>query len=391
MSLFDNISRNAGDDAFYSEESFEFLNRSSWKAAGEARRVLDQWFLRVPKEHRNDIRGRFQDDDREHSGALLELLTHEVLLRTCDDVEFSPQIGTLQPDFSVRTQSVHSIVECTVTQESSSQYSKNRMRRQVLDALDSLEIGPLKVFVSGIRIGTNLPPLEPMKEAVLREIEGRTSASSRHQFSKSAVPERTIHWHWKDWRVSLRVIRLDRERGGGAIGIWNQGMRHGTGTRLIARALERKTRKYKSIGLPHVVVVAQREGIANDLEVLSSLYGSGHWQVDYDSGAIQRESKPDGLFGTHRRPRKRSLSAVLFKRRLSSVWNVSNQFSNNSGDSKSTDWALFHNPFADFKFPQRVFPFAAEYVWEPDINRRAPVVTLNEFLGLPDEWPGEEH
>ena len=391
MSLFEDISRNDGDAAGYSEESFDFLNHSPWKASGEARSILDRWFGRIPEDHQNDIKGRFRDDDREHSGVLLELLTHEVLLRACADVEFTPHFGTLRPDFGARFGNVKFITECTVTQESHSQYPKAMMRRRVLDTIDSLDISPFKVFVSGIRIGTNLPPLESMKENILKEIGDRTSASNKRHSGEDATSEKSIHWQWKDWRVSLRVIRLSREVGGGAIGVWNQGIRHDTGTRLIRRALEGKARKYRNLGLPYVVVVAQREGIANELEALSALYGSGDWQVDFRSGSIRRDSRPDGFFGSQMRPGKRNVSAVLFKRRLSSVWNISNQFSNNTGDAKSSDWALFHNPFADLTFPQGVFPFAAEYVWDQDPDRRSPSLTLNEFLGLPDGWPGEEH
>ena len=145
MSLFEDISRNDGDAAGYSESLFDFLNHSPWKASGEARSILDQWFGRIPEDHQNDIKGRFRDDDREHSGVMLELLTHEALLRACADVEFTltsePCALTLEHDLVSK---VHYGMYCNA--RSHSQYPKAMMRRRVLDTIDSLDISPFKVL-----------------------------------------------------------------------------------------------------------------------------------------------------------------------------------------------------------------------------------------------------
>ena len=56
------------------------------------------------------------------------------------------------------------------------------------------------------------------------------------------------------------------------------------------------------------------------------------------------------------------------------------------------EWYVVHNPFADKPLPQGLFSFALEYASEMGrMVKVEPTCTVNEILGLPDPWPGEEH
>src|SRR2546427_12592665 len=110
LTLFDGGLGTRHDFARYSEAPFVFLNRSAWPEAIRVRDQLEFWFGRYPAtaadaaRERRDLRGRFRSpNDVVHTGALFELLLHEILLRLGCVVFVHPSIpdSVRRPDFRV--------------------------------------------------------------------------------------------------------------------------------------------------------------------------------------------------------------------------------------------------------------------------------------------------
>ncbi len=116
--LFDRMKRTDAGFAGRGESQFDYLNRSARVSEERARSTLESWFARLPKKKRSDIRSRFQGDDLQHLGALLELSIHEVLCAVGTGVQVDQVLDKTTPDFALTYKGVRIIVECTVVQES---------------------------------------------------------------------------------------------------------------------------------------------------------------------------------------------------------------------------------------------------------------------------------
>ena len=108
------------------ESQFDFLNRSADGKADHIRRTLESWFSRFPEQKRKFLRGEFRSDDRHHCGALLELVTHEILCAIGQDVVADPNVSGKTPDFAAKCQDETFLAECTVIQESDKDFKASQ-------------------------------------------------------------------------------------------------------------------------------------------------------------------------------------------------------------------------------------------------------------------------
>ena len=392
LRVFDDMERTAQDHGRYSVTSFEFLNRNPRKWAELARRTLEQWFARIPLGKQNDLRGRLRGDDKAHSGALLELLTHELLLKLCKEVVVEPEIAGGRPDFSAVYAGTPLIVECTVAQESDAKFGALRRERTVLDIVDALVAGPYKLMVEPQRVGSQQPPGAALTKYLDEQL---ASLGANGAFANALVghlPDRPISWEWKDWKLRFWVFGVGDDSRGRTVGGRFSGLKRNVDDRIIARALERKAEKYRHVDLPYLVVVSQRDGSGNEEDLFDALLGPERWPLSENSGEVERRRRFDGFFGSLSKPRNRHVSAILYKRDLKSVSSIQSQWmSYRSGSNyRPPDWTLVHHPAALNPLPERIFPFAVEHVSGSETPTGNPTHTLNAVLGLPDPWPGEE-
>ena len=117
QSLFDDMKRTDASSRQPNEPFFAYLNRSADREATEIRGRLESWFGGFPVKDRDDVRGRFrEDDDHAHRGATFELFIHELLIRLDCTVEVHPKISgkNSRPDFFARHGGRVFYVEATV-------------------------------------------------------------------------------------------------------------------------------------------------------------------------------------------------------------------------------------------------------------------------------------
>lgn len=394
--VFDDIQRTECDRGRYSVESFEFLNRSPWKSAGIARDKIEEWFAKFPLGKQNELRGRLRGDDRAHSGGLLELVTHEFLLELFGSVDVEPEVSGGRPDFSVVCDEIQVVVECTVAQESDKGFGALKREQAVLDVVDAVNAGPYKLIVDPMRVGSNQPSRSKLKSFLESKLAHLQENCAITDESIGRILNTTMDWRWEDWHLHFQVMIIGNYSEDHAIGARQKGFMRAVDANIISRSLERKSDAYKNLGLPYLVIVAEREGAGDIDDLMDALLGPEEWLHDWDSGNTTMIRSLNGFFGSPERPRNRHVSAVLYKRGLKDVWQVSNQWMTYDTDRnlsyRPANWILMHNPEALQAFPSGRFTFALEYIWRDGSPKAiCPTSTLNSLLNLPDRWPGEEH
>ena len=372
------------------ETTFQFFNRSGWKSVERARVVLEVWFARFPLHKRRGLQQRFRGDDRSHSATLLEIVTHEVLHAFCDHVQVEPEVSGRTPDFAATYDGVTFIVECTVTQPSDREFGALQREKTILDAVNSVDTGIFQLIVEPRAIGAGQPTASRLRKTLRDWIESLTSRPT----SSNGTVDTKLEWKENDWEIHFGVVRISGPSES-AIGATVLPVKDIVDDSIITRALEKKAEDYKQPEMPYLVVLAQRDAVADATVILDALFGLER-RLLTDSGVRIQPRQLDGFWGSRSRPRKQHVSAVLYKRTMKDVWSICTE--RTAGDPYTLqvysvpEWYVVHNPFADKPLPRGIFPFAKEYA--PRMERMVelePTSSINEILGLPDPWPGEEH
>ncbi len=396
LRIFDDIKRTGEDRERYSVSSFQYFNQSSWKSVGILRDTLERWFAKIPPDKRKHLRQRLRGDDRAHSGALLELLIHELLLACCLEVVVDPTISRGTPDFSATYGHTRLIAECIVAQESDKMFGVLRREREVLEVINSFDSGRYSFMVEPRRVGSQSPPRALLKNYLEKQLSSVIARGAVADNLAQLLEERPIVWKWRDWELHFGVIEGGTESQSGSIGGRYSRPQLVVDDTIIARALDRKAEAYRQLDMPYLVVLAQREGLGGEEDLKSALFGRERLVVDMETRTGDAHRPLNGFFGSPKNSRRAHVSAVLFKRSLRNAWDIRNQwnmplFGDSSSSYQPPDWILVHHPEATNPLPQGVFPFAVEYVWDSETPTRIePTLTLNAVLGLPDDWPGEE-
>lgn len=142
-SLFDCLERNYMGYSRYDESQFCFLNRSARENASDILMRLDSWFASFPEDKKRRLRGHFRSNDHQHHGALLELVSHEILGCLGYFVEADPDLNGKTPDYMATIGTKKILIECTVSQSSDDESEAFRELGCILQAIDSIETGNL--------------------------------------------------------------------------------------------------------------------------------------------------------------------------------------------------------------------------------------------------------
>ena len=391
-SLFDCYERTDRSGGRNTESAFEFFNRSAWRCAEIARVTLESWFANITQERKADLRGRFRADDRRHASALLELATHEILRAVARDVQVGPGFNGGHPDFSAVYGDMSLIVECTVAQESDGEFGALQREKVVLDAVDSIQASSFGLVLEPRYVGETQPPIGQLR-SFLENWLASLSQRVESQAVERGVPLDSREWKWQDWELRFEAIPFDSPVESGPLGIIQWPARTIVGNATIARALDKKAEKYKHPQAPYLIVAAERETLEGPEVIFDALLGRTKAIIS-TAGVIPTRTF-NGLWGSPSHPKRRHVSAVLYRHRMRSAWDICSQINTTDSDGSwrwLPGWQLVHNPVAELPLPRGMFPFATEHVWHS--GQSVPIDatrTLNGMLGLPDPWPGEEH
>ena len=330
--LFDCSERTYMGFKSHDETQFSFLNRSAWENAADVRRTLESWFLRLPPEKRKDIQRRFREDDRQHHGALLELVTHEILWAVGANVVVEPDLDGMAPDFSAALNGETVLVECTVTQESDKEFNATRRKDVVKEIVDSTETGNYFLEWEEPTVGSgNLPArlLRKKLETWIVSLDPNERTQT-HSFV----------WSHEGWRFRFRASwgRPDELIGTGSRAIGTQIRFEAVGDDYqLANSLEKKAKKYKNVTSPYLIVAGAGTWFSHERAILHAMFGRN----------TLGDSK--SFLGSPSKSRNCHVSAVLYKplNYHKSGWGLCHT---------EMPWEIVHNPWATIPLQRGVFP-----------------------------------
>ena len=383
LSLFDVRARDLTYRRGHGTSAFDDLNLSPDPAAAEARKVLDEWYSRIPPTKQDDLRGRFRKDDRQHSSALLELVTHELARRLFDRVVMDPSVDGKTPDFLASYHGTEFFVECTVAQGSDKEFGELRRERDVLDIVEQVNAGPYGLFLEPQQTGTANVPHKNLKGFLERELVALSKHTPIHDDLVGTLLSNVIVWKWEDWLLHFRPVVVGNGSGKQTVVGQHKGPYYVEDATVIRRSLEKKAEAYPHLERLYLIVATQREGTGSDDDLFAALLGDEIIELSPTFGMWETRRSFDGFFGSPSHPRNSHVSGVLHKLQLGSALEIPNKW-----HGLTTDWILVHHPAAKQPIPSGMFPIATEYVWESGKIKAIPATrTVNDVLGLPDPWP----
>lgn len=379
--LFDDRIRTDYDYSFEGEGRYRFLDRVDDPFFAQVREALNGWASRYPSDSLPALRSRLLGTDPiDAEAAGWELMVHELFARDgwSAEVETVTEGGT-RPDFRMTRDDEVIVVEARlVTGQSTAQRLRDRRRNAMYAALDAVRSDRFALRVEVIEDGPHGPP----RKTLLRRIEawlgtldpdivaarlnaaGGFQGSTSEEFSESG-------WRLEVTALPLKSNRPARRRRSRAVGVRAAESWSGSPTAATRRALKRKGSRYRGLGCPLVVAMAQDE-IAFRLEdMTAALFGS---DAVGDGTLLARVPSYDTQTYWSR-TRGRRLSAVL-------VAVAPRPWSLTSLSIRQVD-----NPWAEH-------PFRATVPWPrlafDDASQRFVTVegiTPAELFGLPQVWP----
>ena len=253
--LFYNRPRTYMGSSSRNEPDFCFLNRSGCSWAETARNTLEVWFKNLPEGKKPDIGRRFRsDDNRQHAGALLEIVTHEVLRAVACDVQGDPVLGSGYPDFSATYNGKKVFVECTVGQLSDDDIASTRRENDIKEIIDSIDTGDFKLGFQVFESGADAPTTRQLRKTLTKWISSLNWQEESERLHQGNKPP-SILWQKYGWEISFTALPFDAPDEDRAIVIAVGQMQDVQDGARIKKAIEVKAKKYKSlVGYPYVIV-----------------------------------------------------------------------------------------------------------------------------------------
>ena len=380
LTLFDQCNRTNAAYRDRTEQDFAFLNRSADPRFEAIRAGIESWFARLPEDKKKDIRGRFRGDNGPHSGALLELITHEFLNAIGACVKLEPNLNGLTPDFEATIDDARVLFECTVTHPLDQEVSADKREARIKKALDSIDTGRFTLGTEFVEQGDGQPSLKHFKYQI------------KHWLTTLDPDDGTVstcEWNFGGWKVIISAWPFKpgiyKQEGERAVGVETDA-EIVDADHHIRRALRKKATKYKASERPYVIVISHRfdhvslvlNGIYTN-SIVDALYGPIHWvSSSGDLSDLHEERHLDGLFGSVEKPKNQRVSAVLFKREITVT-----RPSVDLNPDPFPPWVLYHHPWAKRPLPRGLFPFAADVDVTKTPQIAHPTCNLWELLKLP--------
>ena len=263
-----------------------------------------------------------------------------------------------------------------------------------MEVVNNIDADHLQLIVEPLAIGDSQPSAPRLRKELEEWIESLLSKTTSSAKPAGTLLDPPLEWKWREWEIHFRAVTISTPAES-AIGATVEPVKDIADGNIITRALEKKAEDYSQPQMPYLVVLSQRDTFAEPSVILDVLFGPERWLWD-NSRITTQPRQLDGFWGSKSKPRKRHVSAVLYKRSMKDAWSICGERIACDPDTRQVqsvpEWYVVHNPFADKPLPQGLFSFALEYASEMGrMVKVEPTCTVNEILGLPDPWPGEEH
>ena len=389
MILFDNNKRTDFGSKLFEEPSFRYLNRSSRPEAYRIRKVVEDWFIKYPDEHKLDLRGRIRSgDDYNHLSAFFELFLHNLHSLMGCKVQIHPMLShtTRRPDFLITDQSgFQYYLEAKVVMGETVKKSKDRAR--IYQMLDRVNEGiTASEFSVGVVIKKWPQQSLPSKE-IIQFLKKEFGEKKINDISKNnESPLQTINWENSDSILAFHLIpklkeKIDENKNLKSIIFSSEPVEMFNTSGDIRKSIKEKCSRYGKIDKPYVIAINSMMISVNMETLMEALFGDDEFTInlsDQDSFVESVRTKNNGAWGIiQQNPNNTRNSAIFFTKRLS-PWNLSNNSE-----------MIIHNPWASKVYNSVLNMFPQIHINNSFIEKK-PGESINNLFTLPVGWPEVE-
>lgn len=356
MSVFNPEIDFTSDPKQVRESSFQFLERSSWNRCAFIRDLITMWLgeIETDAEFESQIKSKI---DKQHDGALFELIVNIFLKRLSFQVEKHPRLTKNKtPDFTAEDMyGGKYFFECTLSENSFENMVEERRKEAVEDIIRGIHYYPYFINLRFKHTGTTSVSAKKLKnfiEQVRAVSEG---------YSNEQLFHRRFLFEDGDWKIEISLLRKTNQSIKTSLGMVGQDAKIIDGKKVILSALnDKRPSKYGIEDTPYVICICNNDAFFQEEDMYSVLFGndgSEYINVNYPGNTG---------FYFHNGPINTSVSAViLFKNTDLMVLN-------------QAKWSVWHNPYAKFPLATNHLPIR-EYSLLPEENRLRKVVIEKDF------------
>ncbi|MCZ0939800.1 MAG: hypothetical protein OXJ55_14250 [Caldilineaceae bacterium] len=377
--LFDNTLKNTGN---VSSEYAE-VAQSPLSFMMTVRNTLEEWFTHYPQDQKKEFRNRFSGDNVSYRGALLELVVHEILRNYAGNVQHEVELPSgRKPDFHLKTPEKRKLwVECTVAQRSNTLKASIAIAKRLQEAVNSIDTSPFGLDWTVLRHLSQTPPGENRLKCHIQKFVLKLN---QEILGRSVVEGRFVGetlWEDRGWTIRFGAFYLpslssndpsivDDEGENAGVNENNDGWLE-SDPKKLRPPLEKKASQLKSAAGSSIIVLSHADFIMDNTDKVFELALFG----DSNTGDSR-----DSFFGTADSPNNRNVSGVLYFPLIKAQMFC----------SRETPWLYVPHPWSNSPLSEDIFSFARRGAFNSAgvLKWRPSLCTLNDVLGLPEDWPG---
>lgn len=323
-------------DRDYRVPEIVYLDRS--KEYCEERKFLEDIFLSIPEDKRNQVLGRFLSiKDSQHLGAWFELMVNG-WLNEFTSVMPEPSIEGNDPDFLIDLEDQKIVIECRVHAINPKTRLYNQWETEIM-----MELREVKLSFGVIIEVCELNSLPNIRELV-KIVEKWLTKKPEKMLIFEDVMGNVIEFNAIKME-SLSNVEISISSGFSLIS-----------SDPIKSPLKEKAKQHKSVrksGYPYVIAIYLEDGKLDANDVKEALFGKPQYLINFDSKEIVGvKSDLKGVFYYANSIVNKSVSGILiFKSKIDSKTKRRNLFG----------W-YFENPYAKVAIDQNYFPTESSYI-----------------------------
>ncbi|MBL4675862.1 MAG: hypothetical protein JKY70_06615 [Mucilaginibacter sp.] len=327
------------------ESSFKFLERSAWNRCRLAREIITAWAeaMSPDADFISQIKSK---NDKQHNAAIFELIVFTFLKKIGLEVVKHPSLKKgATPDFMSIVEKVAVYFECTLSGNSFESSEENRRKGAVEDIIRQIHYCPYFINLDFKQLSVTSISSNKLKKFIDRVKELSDGFENEQLF------HRRFLYQENEWKIEISLLRKSKDGIKTSLGYISQDAKVIDNKKAIITALNDKRPSKYGIGEnPYVICLCNNDMFFHTEEMYSVLFGT-------DSGPYIDLSYPGrGGFFHHNKPVNTSVSAIfLFKG--TDILTVG-----------SSEWSIWHNPFA--KCPLNLYQFpVSEYYFYLENNK----------------------
>jgi hypothetical protein len=353
------------------EPNVNFLLESTRPVAAKGRETINDWYSRFP-----DSDGKFRDRLRSPKGTAYEVAQDELFVheRLVGRARVSYEEGGVGPDFRIYQGTGYlgaiEVLSLFMTRDWSDQHNQHGRIADELNKRLTLDKWFVSFEIKQLDQNLSFTRLAGWVDRTISHLPDRSDAND-NTYAESYAAQGV--------KLEFTFTRCKPNPTGGRDRIVGPGPVIGglvtSGERLLVALAGKAGGRYELRNAPFAVCVGVHDPFCSLDQLESAIYGRVHYEYEVGgSGEVNRSRAQDGFFGrTPGYPGGKN-------RRVSCVFAMNNWVPWNP---EKLTVLRFDNPFADYPFPENLFPADARVA---RVDRDGPGFAFDWVPGRPSDF-----